>query len=120
MDPIAISSLNQDLALPQSIGEKSIDVQPLSKAPTDIKIQDSLYNPQRTPEYALNNIFPDNKEESKLQKARKILGETAKGQSDNEIQVFVTELQCLIDSWFDYFEKEVFEGVTLKQLLREG
>ena len=71
-------------------------------------------------EDALNLMLPDSKEENKIQKARRILGEIAEDQSDDQIQTFITELQYLIDSWLDSFENQVFEGLTLKQLLREG
>lgn len=75
---------------------------------------------QQNIEHVLHAIIPDSSEESKLLKARRILGEATNRQSDEELQIFITELQCFIDSWLDIYEKQVFAGLTLKQLLREG
>jgi hypothetical protein len=39
--------------------------------------------------------------------------------SDEELDIYVTELEYLITSWLDEFECQVYEGLTLKQLLQE-
>jgi S-adenosylmethionine:tRNA-ribosyltransferase-isomerase (queuine synthetase) len=70
-------------------------------------------------ESALNSIFPSKKEENKLQRARRILGEVALKLSDEQIEVFATEIQYLLDTWLDDYEKQVFDNKTLKQLLME-
>ena len=92
---------------------------------TNLQVKENLrfksnYNPQISLENTLNTIFPEPKEENKLIKARRILGEVAQGQSDEQLQVFLTELQYLINSWFDEYEKQLFDGLTLEQLLRGG
>ncbi|HSX42046.1 MAG TPA: hypothetical protein VLE93_01710 [Candidatus Saccharimonadales bacterium] len=69
---------------------------------------------------ALRSIFPTTQEETKVQKARAILQEVAANLSDQEVEIFITELQCLIDSWFDVYEKGVFNGLTLKELMKGG
>jgi len=51
---------------------------------------------------------------------RKALGETAKSLPDEQIETITTEFQFLIDSWMDDFEKEVFSGQTLKEVLNDG
>ena len=38
--------------------------------------------------------------------------------SDQDLETHLTELQYLIDSWMDDFERTVFEGKTLNQLMR--
>lgn len=73
----------------------------------------------QTIDEALNVILPDKKEESKLQKARTILGDLTTDQSDEELQVFVTELQYMIDALMDVYEQQIFDGQTLKQILKE-
>lgn len=88
---------------------------PKKNQPTQVN-----YNPQKSLESTLNAIFPEPQEENKLQKARRILGETAQGQTDEQLQTFTTELQYLIDSWLDVYEKQIFDGPTLQQLLRGG
>lgn len=70
-------------------------------------------------ESALKSIFPGPAEETKLVRARRILKEVVKDVSDDELEVFITELQCLLDAWFDAYEKDVFEGLTLMQVLTE-
>ncbi len=54
----------------------------------------------------------------KLQKAREILGELANVYSDDELWKIVTEIQFLTDCWLDEFEREIFDGKTLTELLR--
>ncbi len=69
---------------------------------------------------ALEAIFvkpePDDKE---ILEARKILGELAKDLSSEEVRDILTEIQFLVDSWLDDYEKQIFEGKTLKELLHE-
>ncbi len=55
----------------------------------------------------------------KLQKAREILGELANEYSDDELWKIVTEIQFLTDCWLDEFEREIFDGKTLTELLTE-
>ena len=55
----------------------------------------------------------------KLEKAREILGELAVGLSDEELKTIVTEIQFLTDSWLDEFERGIFAGKTLNELLTE-
>lgn len=56
-------------------------------------------------------------EETRVVKARRILGETATVISDQDLQIFITELQYLINSWLDCYESEIFEGKTLRQVV---
>lgn len=68
----------------------------------------------------LQSIFPTKQDESKLQKARRILGEIAADIPDQELESNLTEFQYLIDSWLDEFEKQIFDNKTLNEVLREG
>lgn len=76
-------------------------------------------NPQVTLETALNSIFPQATDESNIIRTKRILGETAKTLSDEQISYIVTEFQFLINSWLDEFEKEIFSGSTLRHVLNE-
>jgi hypothetical protein len=78
------------------------------------------YNPQQSIETAINNIFPLASEENKTSRMRKALGNTAQSLSNEQIETITTEFQFLIDSWIDEFEKEVFSGLTLKEVLNES
>ncbi len=81
--------------------------------------KESYSNPQKTLENALNAIFPQQIEENKALSTRRILSETAKSFSDEQIECLVTDFQFLINTWLDEFESHVFEGKTLKELLGE-
>lgn len=78
------------------------------------------YNPQQSIETAINNIFPLQSEENKTSRMRKALGKSAQSLSNEQIETITSEFQFLIDSWMDEFEKEVFCGSTLKEILNEG
>jgi len=69
---------------------------------------------------ALRAVFSTPVQETLLQKTRHIMGDTISELSDDELEVCITEFQHLIDYWFDAFERDLFDGVTLQQLLREG
>ena len=71
-------------------------------------------------ESALSNIFPSKEEETRIQKARLIMGDDVKDLSDEDLEVFLTEFQYLIDCWLDEFEKQVFNNKTLKEIIKEG
>jgi len=71
-------------------------------------------------ENALKAIFLDSKEESRLQLARRILGDIALEITDEELLRCITEFQYLADSWLDDFEKQIFDDKTLNQVLKEG
>ena len=67
----------------------------------------------------LNRAFPKQSEEHKFNRTRQLLGETAQILSNEQIQTIVTEFQFLIDTWLDEYEKDVFKGLTLKEVINE-
>jgi hypothetical protein len=69
---------------------------------------------------ALQAIFTNPTQETLLQKTRRIMGNTVTDLSDDELEVYITEFQHLIDYWLDTFEKQIFDGMTLQQVLREN
>lgn len=71
-------------------------------------------------EKTLNDIFPTQKEENGLQRARRILGDIAINMPDQDLEAYLAEFEYLIDSWLDEFEKNIFDDKTLMQLLKEG
>lgn len=52
----------------------------------------------------------------KAAKSRQILGETAKDIPDEQLEMFVAQFEYLISCWLDSFEKQLFEGKTLKEI----
>jgi len=69
---------------------------------------------------ALQAIFKSSSQETLLQKTRRIMGANVSNLGDDELEVHMTNLQHLIDYWLDEYERCMFDGQTLHQLLREG
>lgn len=80
----------------------------------------SVPNPLNALETELGRIFPVREEESRIQMSRRIMGDIVKDLSDEELDAYLTEFQFLVNTWIDSFEKQVFEGRRLEELLKEG
>ncbi len=66
----------------------------------------------------LNQYFNDqNKEQKAILEAREILGDCTESLTDEEIYNLASEAQYLVDCWFEEFEKSIFFGKTLNDLL---
>lgn len=70
-------------------------------------------------ESTLNNIFPISSEENKIVGVKRLLGDSAQTLSDEQLETIITDFQYLIDTWLCEFEKNVFGGKTLIELLSE-
>lgn len=69
---------------------------------------------------SLDDLFPEQQyEEKNIQRAKDILGELADKFTPQEFKVAITEVQFLAESWLDDFEREIFGGLTLQELLHE-
>jgi hypothetical protein len=69
---------------------------------------------------SLDIMFPEQKRQDKdVARAKETLGELAKEFSAKEIKEIVTDIDCLVANWLDDFERSIFEGKTLKELLHE-
>ncbi len=87
------------------------------------ELSEQSYKPtslQAPIEQALNSFLPDQSEENKVARMRKHLGKTAETLSNPQVETIITEFQFLIDTWMDEYEREVFNGLTLKEVLNEG
>ncbi|MDO8657608.1 MAG: hypothetical protein Q7K55_02610 [Candidatus Levybacteria bacterium] len=80
----------------------------------------STPNPIKEFENVIATIFPTSQEENKLHKARGILGESARDYTDEDLNYLVTDFEYLVDTWLDLFEKRLFLGKTLKELVGES
>lgn len=85
----------------------------------ETSLTQAITSPLRPIDDALQRIFTSSEEETKLQRTRRIMGNVVAETSDEELEVYVTELQYLIDTWFDEFERQAFDGLTLKELIHE-
>ena len=54
-----------------------------------------------------------------IQNARTILGELAMNFTDEELRDVVTEVRYLVENWMNEFEKNIFDGRTLSELINE-
>jgi hypothetical protein len=75
------------------------------------------FNPLQSLTTPLERIFSTTKEESRVQKARGIMGQLVSELADEELDIFITEFQYLINEYLDEYERQVFDGQTLKQVL---
>jgi hypothetical protein len=84
-----------------------------TNAPTQTENNNSLKK-------SLDDLFPEQQSEEKnIQRAKDILGELADQFTPAEFKVAITEVQFLAESWLDNFEREIFGGLTLQELLHE-
>lgn len=90
-----------------------------SLTPTQAPAEESyLKGEQRGTYEQLNGIFEEqNFQQRRVQEARDILGDSAKDLSDDQVFEMVTNVQFLVDVWEEEFEKEIFGGKTLNELL---
>lgn len=69
----------------------------------------------------LNQLFPDQKREDKnVKQVKSILGDLTETFSLEELQEIISLSQYLTESWLDMWEKELFDGQTLYELLNGG
>jgi len=78
-----------------------------------------FHSTPKTLESVLQHIFPEQQEQTRILKARQIMGEAVANLTDDQLDTYLTEFQYLIDSWLDTYEKEQFNGLTLQQVLRK-
>lgn len=67
---------------------------------------------------SLNTIFPQTSVQTRTQKTRQILGEAANELSDEQLEAYTVQFEYLVGCWLDVFEKNLFDGKTLKELLK--
>ncbi len=67
----------------------------------------------------INSHFNEqNHQQKTIEEARDILGEQAQQLTDEQIYDLVNEVQYLVDTWIEEYEKKTFEGKTLKELVQ--
>lgn len=59
-------------------------------------------------------------DEIDLAKAKTILGNIAKKMTDDQLKDACVEMQYLIETWLDEYERSIFGGKTLRELLGEA
>lgn len=67
----------------------------------------------------LNNFLGEQDQQQKaIQEARDILGESARDLNDEQVFDLANEVQFLVDSWLEEFERDIFEGKSLEELIK--
>lgn len=66
----------------------------------------------------LNIPFLEAKDETKADKARQILGSAANNIDNEQLENFVMQLEFLTNVWLDLYEKQLFEGKTLREIVK--
>lgn len=70
--------------------------------------------------HSLDELFPEQQyDEKNIKKAKEILGDLENEFTDIQLRSIVAEIQYLAESWLDNYEREIFDGLTLKELLHE-
>ena len=69
-------------------------------------------------ERTLNSIFPQQPEITKAERSRGILGELSRDFTDAELRNIVSDFEYLSTQWIDKFEREIFSGITLSEILQ--
>lgn len=110
---------NQIIELPlfeQEHDANSIFVEVLNTNPTTHSSEPVTGTISKT----LDDLFPEQKvEEKNIQRAKEILGEIACELTPTQLKDTVVETQYLVNTWLDDFEREIFKGKTLKELLHD-
>lgn len=69
---------------------------------------------------SLDEMFPEQTyEEKEIKRAKAALGSLVDELTPEQLKGKVQELQYLANSWLDDFEREIFNGLTLQELLHE-
>jgi len=69
---------------------------------------------------SLDVLFPEQQYDDKsIQKAKEILGKTAFEYSKEQLEEVVAEIQYLVTSWLDDYERSILGSRTLSEFLHE-
>lgn len=84
------------------------------------KITSPLGEIPKSVDEALDVLFPEQQyEEKTIQTAKEMLGVVAKELSPEELKCAIVKMQYLVETWMDDFERGIFNGLTLNELLHE-
>jgi len=76
--------------------------------------------PTQSLKNSLDELFPEQQtEEKNIKKSKEILGSISDDLTTEQIRDISTEMIFLVENSLDAFERGIFEGLTLKELLHE-
>ena len=68
----------------------------------------------------LDTMFPEQKRQGKdLARVKEALGDLAKEFSEAQLKEIATDVDFLVATWLDDFERTLFDGQTLREVLHE-
>lgn len=88
----------------------------------------TIFEPNLTKKESTSSTFDHSKytiipelqiDEKEEQKARLVLAKIAENYTEDEIFETITEIKFLTESWLNDFEREIFEGKTLYEMLHD-
>jgi len=97
--------------------ETAYDTQPKTEVKTNY-VNSFPTKPYQELDGALKEIFPEQSEQTQLSRLKKLLGTSVESMSESELKVVLADFQVLIDAWLDMYERRVFGGNTLQDLLK--
>ncbi len=65
----------------------------------------------------VSQYLPETVEQSKLSKIRAMLGTAATELSDEQLETLTAQGEYLIDCWLDDYERQLFAGKTLQEMI---
>ena len=95
---------------------KNLTTNPLSSSIQNPQFDISHFPITNILDKKLNEMLPEEHKESKtIQNAKEILGNTY---TTEEIKELTSSFEYLTNSWLEEYEQKIFEGKTLKEILR--
>lgn len=86
---------------------------------TDIDTASVIHSQNNTYDLLNQQFQAQNSQLKLVQEARDILGQDASSLTDSQVEDLVHEVQYLVDTWLEEYEKKIFEGKTLKELIQK-
>jgi len=81
----------------------------------------NIQTPHSTYEQTIENFPPSTLcSNTDLEEAKVTLSDLTELLSDDELRVAITEISYLCKTWADEFERKIFKGKTLLQLINDG
>jgi len=69
-------------------------------------------------ERSFTQFSPETVEQTGTSKARHLLGEAVKSMDEAQLETMVAQCEYLIDCWLDDYERKVFNGKTLSEMVK--
>lgn len=99
----------------KDISQKSLFSETINNSLGNLQSQVQQSDEFQLPQ-VLDALLTESPEQSKINKVRQLLGEKAKDLSDDQLETFSAQLDYLLNCWLDTFEKQLFDGKTLREI----